>query len=72
MNDNILVENCLKEIIEGFRVVENRKYKTKEDNKSSYEYRININRIGSLRLALHKLYQKGFEQGVYTATWKGK
>lgn len=72
MNENNLVESCLKEIIENFRVIENRKYKTKEGNKISYEYRMNIKEIGKLRLALHKLYNKGFEQGVYIATWKGK
>lgn len=60
---NTIVEKALEDIKKLMNDVE---YSGKN------EYRINKNKIGSLRIPLLELYQKGFEQGVYTSTWQGR
>lgn len=60
---NSIVENCLKEIEDMMRKTANKKIK----GKIYYEYRVNTEIFKRLRIPLLELYQKAFEQGVYTA-----
>ena len=58
MMDNVekTIEKCLDDIKREMRCLVNNHTK---------EFRITINKIGNLRFCLMKLYNKGFEQGVY-------